>query len=324
MAGRRLKDLPDDGSARTELARHLRQLKARAGAPTYEEIAKRTGYSRTALSGLFNGQLPSRQLLHDVVEGLGGDPQPCLRLLDQAQREEESTPSLAEELQQAHAQIAALKLTIVNPHGAALWADLKMGAANERMHGAQAVERGILDLLTRVKVETQLLIEKSEETERRCEELTATAMSQATLTEERAHLAATATIREAEGSASRLLESALEQAERIKSDATVYASGLHARAGRHVDELLREADAVAGDARRDAEKLKVRARIEVQRLVRDAQDALNRAGQSQSALLLDQLLTDFGIGDINPADGQSGRHRRTALPPPTSRPELTP
>ncbi|WSB48660.1 helix-turn-helix domain-containing protein [Streptomyces cellulosae] len=327
MAGRRLKDLPDDGSARTRLAQRLRALKEQAGDPTYAEISKRTGYSRTALSGLFNGQVPSRELLRDVVEWLGGNPQEWLRLLDQVQREEEprdeSVPGLAKELQHAREEIAALKLMIANPADAGYWADRKLNAAIDQARSAADTERRSSELLTQVQTEMRRLKDMRIDIERHCDEMIRNAMRQATLSEERAQLAATETIRHAENMAASIVEGARAEAERISADAQTYASSLHGRAGEQVDALLREADAVAADARREADRLKVRARIEIQRIVRDTQDALHRAGESQTAQMLEQLLMDFAIGDIHPEDGPSGRHRRTTLPVSTPRPELT-
>ncbi|MFI1649319.1 helix-turn-helix domain-containing protein [Streptomyces avidinii] len=327
MAGRRLKDLPDDGSARTQLAQGMRVLKEQAGDLTYEEISKRTGYSRTALSGLFNGRVPSRDLLRDVVEGLGGNPREWLRLLDQAQREEEpeqeSIPGLAEELKHAHEEIAALKLLIANPDDAGYWANRNLVAATDQARGAADMERQASELLTQVQTEMRRLKDMRIDIERHCNEMIRDAMSLATLNKESAQVTATETIREAENMAARIVDSARAQAERISADAQSYASSLHGRAGAQVDTLLQEADAVAADARRDANRLKARARIEIQRMVRDAQDALHRGGKPQIAQALEGLLTDFAIGDIHPEDGPSGRHRRTALPASVSRPELT-
>ncbi|MEU9383177.1 helix-turn-helix domain-containing protein [Streptomyces sp. NPDC048279] len=327
MAGRRLKDLPDDGSARTQLAQRLRALKEQAGDPTYVEIGKRTGYSRTALSGLFNGQVPSRELLQDVVQWLGGNPREWLALLDQAQREEEPgqepASGLAEELQHAREEIAALKLMIANPGDAGYWADRKLNAATDQARSAADMERHALELLTQVQTEMRRLKEWRTDVERHCDEMIRNAVRQATLSEERAQVAATETIRDAENTAAHIVETARAKAERISADAQTYASSLHGRAGEQVDALLREADAVAADAQREADRLKARARIEIQRLVRDTQDSLHRAGKPQTAQMLEQLLMDFAIGDIHPEDGVSGRHRRTALPLSRPRPELT-
>ncbi|WP_328673640.1 helix-turn-helix transcriptional regulator [Streptomyces sp. NBC_00322] len=327
MAGRRLKDLPDDGSARTQLALRLRAMREQAGDPTYVEISKRTGYSRTALSGLFNGQVPSRELLQDVVQWLGGNPQEWLGLLDQAQREDgsrqEPAPGLAEELQRAHEEIAALKLMIANPDDAGYWADRKLNAATDQARSAADMERQASELLTRVQTEMRRLKDMRTDIERDCDEMIRNSMRQATLSEERAQVAATETTRDAENTAAHIVETARAQAERISADAQTYASSLHGRAGEQVDALLREADAVAADARREADRLKARARIEIQRIVRDTQDALHRAGKPQTAQTLEQLLMDFAIGDIHPEDGPSGRHRRSALPASAPRPELT-
>ncbi|MFI2349484.1 helix-turn-helix domain-containing protein [Streptomyces sp. NPDC019443] len=323
VAGRRLKNLPDDGSARTQLAQRLRMLKERAGDPTYEEIGKRTGYSRTALSGLFNGQLPSRELLRDVVQGLGGNPEQYLRLLDQAQSETEPNPGPAEDLQQARDEIAALKLAIANPDSVAYWAGRKMTAAKDEAAKAARLQSEVLEILTRAQGEIRHLFDRQKDTEQKCDEMIRNATTQATLTEEHAQVVATGTIRGAEATAVRMVEAARDVADRINSDARMHASSLHTRAGEQVDALLREADAVAADARREADRLKARARIEIQRMVRETQDALNRVGHPQSAQMLEQLLTDFAIGDVHPEDGQTGRHRRRAIPSPSARPELT-
>lgn len=327
MAGRRLKDLPADGSARTQLAQRLRTLKEQARDPTYADISRRTGYSRTALSGLFNGQMPSRELLQDVVEWLGGKPREFLELLDQAQREEEPrqepADGLAEELQQAREEIAALKLMIANPDDAGYWADRKLSAATDQARTAADTEQHALELLTQVQTELRRLKDMRVDIQRHCDEMISNAMRQATLSEEGAQVVATETIRGAEDTAAHIVEAARAQAERVNADAQTYASRLHARAGGQVDALLREADAVAADARREADRLKARAQIEIQRMVRDTQDVLRRAGEPDAAQLLEQLLMDFAIGDIHPDDGASGRHRRTALPASTARRELT-
>ncbi|MEV0410892.1 hypothetical protein AB0I68_08805 [Streptomyces sp. NPDC050448] len=327
MAGRRLKDLPDDGSARTQLAQRMRVLKEQAGDPTYVEISKRTGYSRTALSGLFNGQVPSRELLQDVVQWLGGNPREWLGLLDQAQREEEplqeSVSGLAEELRHAREEIGALKLLIANPDDAGYWAERRLNAATDQARRASEMERQASELLTQVQTEMRHLRDLRTGIERDSDEMIRNAMRHATLSEERAQVAATETIRNAENTAAHIVERARAQAERISADAQTYASSLHGRAGEQVDALLQEADAVAADARREADRLKARARIEIQRMVRDTQDALHRVGKPHVAQTLEQLLMDFAIGDIHPEDGPSGRHRRTALPASAPRPELT-
>ncbi|MER6250195.1 helix-turn-helix domain-containing protein [Streptomyces sp. NPDC001584] len=327
VAGRRLKDLPDDGSARTRLAQRMRLLKERAGDPTYVEIGKRTGYSRTALSGLFNGQTPSRELLQDVVQWLGGNPREWLALLDQVQREEgsqqESAPGPAEELERAREEIAALKLMIANPDDAGYWAERKLTAAIDQARSASDMERQASELLTQVQTQMRQLEDMRTSMEKNGDEMIRNAMTQATLSKERAQVVATGLIRDAENTAAHIVDRARAQAERIGADAQTYASSLHGRAGEQVDALLREADAVAADARRDADRLKARARIEIQRMVRDTQEALHRVGQPHIAQTLEQLLMDFAIGDIHPEDGPSGRHRRSALPASAPRPELT-
>ncbi|MET9093192.1 hypothetical protein ABZX72_13980 [Streptomyces cyaneofuscatus] len=325
MAGRRLKELPADGSARTRLAERLRLLKKECGDPTYQEISQRTGYSRTVLSGLFNGRLPSRELLQDVVQGLGGkDTQEWVRLLDQAHREESRAPGLAEELKEARDEIATLKLAIANPNAGAYWANLKLNAADRQVQNAGDLEHSAAQILSRAQVEIRRLTDRRDDIERECAEMTRTATEQATLAEEQAQLVATATLRSAEDTAAHMVDAARAEAERIKTDAQIHASSLHGKAGAQVDALLQEADDVADAARREAERLKARARIEIQRMVREAQEALNRVGQHQSAQLLEQLLIDFAIGDVHSDVGQTGRHRRTALlPSPAASSEVT-
>lgn len=329
MAGRRLKDLPADGSARTQLAQRLRRLKDQAGDPTYADISKHTGYSAAALSGLFNGQVPSRELLQDVVGWLGGIPEEWHQLLEQAQREEEirqqpaEAAGIADELKRAREEIAALKLVIAKPDDAGYWAERKLNAATDRARTAADTERHAIELLTQVQTELRQLKNMRTDIEQRCDEMIRNAMTEASLSEERARLVATETIRGAEDTAARLVEVAQTRAARINADAQDYASSLHVRVGEQVDALLREADVVAADARREADRLKARARIEIQRMVRDTQDVLRRAGEPEAAQTLEQLLMDFAIGDIHPADGPAGRHRRTALPASRTRPELT-
>ncbi|MET7694977.1 helix-turn-helix domain-containing protein [Streptomyces sp. NPDC005483] len=327
MAGRKLKDLPADGSARTQLAQRLRALKRQAGDPTYAEISKRSGYSRAALSGLFNGQVPSREFLYDVVEWLGGKPQEWLEVHEQAQREEEALqhptdPSnTADELKRARQENAALRLMIANPDDAGYWADRKLMAAAERARTAADTERHARELLSQALAELEHLTAMRADVQERCDVMIMNAMTQAALTEEKARLTAAELIRGAEGTAAELLDIAVVQADRIRGEAQTEISSLHARSGVQVDALLREADLVAADARRETESLKTRARIEIQRMVRDVQETLRRVGQADKASTLEQLLMDFAIGDVHPNDGPSGRHRRTAVP--ASRPELT-
>ncbi|MET9965928.1 helix-turn-helix domain-containing protein [Streptomyces sp. NPDC006356] len=327
MAGRRLKDLPADGSARTQLAQRLRALKRQAGDPTYAEISKRTGYSRAALSGLFNGQVPSRDFLCDVVEWLGGKPQEWMEVRGQAQREEEALqhpadPSgIADELERVRQENAALKLMIANPDDAGYWADRKLMAATERARTAADTERHARELLSQALAELEHLTAMRADVQDRCDVMIQNAMTQASLTEEKARLTAAELIRGAEDTAAELLDIAVSDSERIRGEAQSEISSLHARSGVQVDALLREADLVAANARRETESLKTRARIEIQRMVRDVQDTLRSVGEADKASMLEQLLMDFAIGDVHPDDGPSGRHRRTALPP--SRPELT-
>lgn len=163
-----------------------------------------------------------------------GNPQEWLRLLDQVQREEEprdeSVPGLAKELQHAREEIAALKLMIANPADAGYWADRKLNAAIDQARSAADTERRSSELLTQVQTEMRRLKDMRIDIERHCDEMIRNAMRQATLSEERAQLAATETIRHAENMAASIVEGARAEAERISADAQTYASSLHGRA----------------------------------------------------------------------------------------------
>jgi hypothetical protein len=330
MAGRKLKVLPADGSARTELVRRLRELKKQAGDPTYAEISKRTGYSRTALSGLFNAEkLPSPELLHDVVEWLHGVPAEWEERRARAQREEEqpspdpATLEMKGALERARQENAALRLMIASPDDATYWTERNMLAADEQMRHALRTETHAKELLAQVLARLDQLAEIRSDVERRCNELMETAAKQAALVEERARLDANETARTAQDEADLLIRRAQAQAARIQDDAQMYASSLHAKAGQAVDALLREADTAESNARRDADRLRSRARIEIERMVREAQNTFTRSGNRQAVVDLEILLTDFGIGGVHPDDDAAGRHRRIQVEPAPTRPELT-
>lgn len=58
-----------------EFARGLRELRNSAGDPTFVQLAKRTGYSKTTLSEALSGRgRPSRDVVLALVASLGGDP----------------------------------------------------------------------------------------------------------------------------------------------------------------------------------------------------------------------------------------------------------
>ncbi|NUP24939.1 MAG: helix-turn-helix domain-containing protein [Streptomyces sp.] len=73
--GRREKPVDPAAGPVARLAHDLRELRAKAGKPPYREMAKRAGYSTTALSQAAAGdQLPSLAVLRAYAEALDADP----------------------------------------------------------------------------------------------------------------------------------------------------------------------------------------------------------------------------------------------------------
>lgn len=73
--GRREKPVDPDAGPVQRLAHDLRVLREKAGKPPYREIAKRAGYSITAVSQAAAGeQLPSLAVVRAYAEALDGDP----------------------------------------------------------------------------------------------------------------------------------------------------------------------------------------------------------------------------------------------------------
>jgi WD40 repeat protein/transcriptional regulator with XRE-family HTH domain len=73
--GRREKPVDPDAGPIQRLAHDLRVLREKAGKPPYREIAKRAGYSITAVSQAAAGeQLPSLAVVRAYAEALDGDP----------------------------------------------------------------------------------------------------------------------------------------------------------------------------------------------------------------------------------------------------------
>jgi WD40 repeat protein len=67
--------LPADGSALTEFAAALRLLRAKAGGPSYRELARRAHYSSTTLADAASGQrLPTLAVTVAYVKACGGEP----------------------------------------------------------------------------------------------------------------------------------------------------------------------------------------------------------------------------------------------------------
>ncbi|UUU19470.1 nSTAND1 domain-containing NTPase [Streptomyces sp. DSM 40750] len=74
--GRREKPLDPDAGPMERLAHDLRTLREKAGKPTYREMAKRAGYSASALSQAAAGeQLPSPELVRAYALALEADPE---------------------------------------------------------------------------------------------------------------------------------------------------------------------------------------------------------------------------------------------------------
>ncbi|MDK1474345.1 hypothetical protein QNO07_13085 [Streptomyces sp. 549] len=73
--GRREKPVDPDAGPVQRLAHELRLLREEAGKPPYREMAKRAGYSTTALSQAAAGeQLPTRAVVRAYAEALDADP----------------------------------------------------------------------------------------------------------------------------------------------------------------------------------------------------------------------------------------------------------
>ncbi|MEU7722922.1 nSTAND1 domain-containing NTPase [Streptomyces tibetensis] len=73
--GRREKPVDPDAGPVQRLAHDLRVLREKAGKPPYREMAKRAGYSLTAMSQAAAGdQLPSRAVVRAYAEALDADP----------------------------------------------------------------------------------------------------------------------------------------------------------------------------------------------------------------------------------------------------------
>ncbi|MFL6114710.1 MAG: helix-turn-helix domain-containing protein [Catenulispora sp.] len=77
--GRLEKQLDPHTGPLAQLALDLRDLRRRAGAPTYREMSKAAGYSPSALSAAASGaNLPSAQVLAAYVRACGGDAEEWL------------------------------------------------------------------------------------------------------------------------------------------------------------------------------------------------------------------------------------------------------
>lgn len=94
--GRREKPVDPDAGPVQRLAYDLRLLREKAGKPPYREMARRAGYSTTALSQAAAGdQLPSLALVRAYAEALGADPEDWERRWREADAEVR-TPSAEE------------------------------------------------------------------------------------------------------------------------------------------------------------------------------------------------------------------------------------
>src|SRR4051812_15231469 len=90
VAGRKLKPLPDDDRPRTQFAQALRELRDRAGSPSYRTLVAKVGYTLATYSSIFNGEvLPAEMQLMDLVGYLKGDIREWSRRLADAAAAEE-------------------------------------------------------------------------------------------------------------------------------------------------------------------------------------------------------------------------------------------
>ncbi|WP_329101646.1 helix-turn-helix transcriptional regulator [Micromonospora sp. NBC_01699] len=83
---------PADGPV-AEFAVSLRQLRLRAGSPSYRELAKRAGFSPSVLSAATSGfSLPSLPVTLALVQACGGDQQDWRRRWREAADREQLDP----------------------------------------------------------------------------------------------------------------------------------------------------------------------------------------------------------------------------------------
>lgn len=333
MAGRPLKPLPPDGGPLVRLAEELRQLRERAGSPSYARMGRRVGYSASVLSGLFNAErLPSADLLADVVTYLGADSADWLRRRDAAEqalhaltgagvresRLQHEIDRLRAALDERDAELERLRALVAAPDTATAAAERAQRDAESRLNTARRTEARLLDItadLHRGLADSQRQVESAQ---RAAQDIVSSAEGEAVRIIAEAGAQARDTVRAATDKAVDMTETARQEAERLIAEATRAAWDRQAEGAVEADRLVREAQAVAAemeedraDALRRTERLVTRAELEVHRIIVTAGAALASVGRFDEADALARVLRESALNSLTAAQPPGpGRHRR--------------
>lgn len=333
MAGRKLKPLPDDDRPRTQFAQALRELRDRAGSPSYRTLADKVGYTLATYSSIFNGQaLPEEVQLVDLVGYLKGDTREWSRRLADAtaaqerwDRDRGAQSEFFAEMEALKAELEGYRVIANDPVSVFGQAKRAQEDAQKRVNFALEMESQLSGMLHAVdaqlneargfvplaQTEAQVLVEQARATAQEIERS--------------AQVEAQARLEQAQGSFDRLVARAESEANEIIDKAGFESRRLRADAGRIVDQLLAEAEQYIEDARAErlqaelerqrgealVERMKLKAKIDLAQVIMEAQQALAKFGALEHSGMLDLLLQDLGINNM-PADSESriGRHRR--------------
>ncbi|MGW7397268.1 helix-turn-helix domain-containing protein [Streptomyces cyaneofuscatus] len=333
MAGRKLKPLPDDDHPRTQFAQALRDLRDRAGSPSYRALSEKVGYTLATYSSIFNGEvLPEEEQLIDLVGYLKGDTREWLqRLSDAAEaverwdRHRGAQSDLFAEMESLKGEVEGYRVIASDPASVFAQAQRAREDAQVRINFALEMEAKLSEMLHAVDAqlnESQGLIPLAQEEARI---LIDQARESAQEIERSASLESKVRLEQAQASFARLVARAESEANEIIDKAGTDSRRIRADTGRIVDQLLAEAEQYIEDARAErlqaelerqkgealVERMKLRAKIDLAQVIMGAQQALAKAGAVEYSGMLDFLLQDLGINDVSELGTRTGRHRKT-------------
>ncbi|MFJ7075107.1 helix-turn-helix domain-containing protein [Streptomyces sp. NPDC098781] len=322
--GRRINVLPDDGRPLTGFALALRALRENSGSPSLTRLAKKTGYAQPRLSELFNARrVPHDDLVHDVVQALGGDPQAWLARLKTLREAEEEFQAAAERQGDSpEARLARLEyenkrlLTLtLHPDSVIAQANSAAEAAAARMERATALEAQARSVLSEAMAQVQQAHERMPDVERQAESILAEARAKADRHVLLARMEHDQIVQEANDRADAVRRKAQQEASALKQRAIEDAKAHREKAAAQTDRMLSEVDLLRGEAEQAVQRsetqrsnMERRAKIEIERLVRAVQKGLDTVGAAEEAHLLELLLIDFNINESHTE--VKGRHAR--------------
>ncbi|MER5195006.1 helix-turn-helix domain-containing protein [Streptomyces sp. NPDC002755] len=322
--GRSINVLPDDGRPLTGFALALRTLRESAGSPSLTRLAKRTGYAQPRLSELFNARrVPHDDLVHDVVQALGGDTQAWLaRLKTLREAEVEFQAAAARQGDTPEARSARLeyenqRLLALTLHPDSVIAQAKAASetATARMERAAALEAQARSVLSEAMDQVQQAHERLPDVERQAESILAEARAKADQYVLLARVEHDQIVQEANDRADAVRRKAQQEASVLKQRAIEDAKAHREKAAAQTDRMLEEVDLLRSGAEQAVQfsttqrsNMERRAKIEIERLVRAVQKRLNAVGAPEEAQLLEFLLLDFNINESH--SEVKGRHAR--------------